>query len=63
VSADEIDPLTRSGYQPFFDRWASQIARLRWLQRGILHLYIFYILVAVVAALAWASARRWWLAG
>jgi formate hydrogenlyase subunit 3/multisubunit Na+/H+ antiporter MnhD subunit len=60
LSVDCTDPLMRSVYQPFFDRWARRFSRLRWMQRGVLHAYLFYILVALVAGLAWASARRWW---
>jgi hydrogenase-4 component B len=62
-SLDGTDPLTRSTYEPLFDRWARRFARLRWLQQGVLHAYLGYILVVVVAALAWASARRWWWGG
>jgi hydrogenase-4 component B len=60
LSADTTDPLTRSAYEPLFDRWTGRFSRLRWLQQGILHVYLVYILVVVVAGLAWASARRWW---
>jgi hydrogenase-4 component B len=56
-SAESTDPLTRGLYQPFFDRWARRFARLHWLHRGILHLYLLYILIVVVAGLAWASLR------
>jgi formate hydrogenlyase subunit 3/multisubunit Na+/H+ antiporter MnhD subunit len=63
ISADYTDPLTRSAYEPLFERWARRFARLRWLQQGILHVYLFYILVVVVTALTWASARRWWWGG
>jgi hydrogenase-4 component B len=63
VSTEYTDPLTRSVYEPFFDRWARRFVRLRWLQQGILHVYLCYIVVVVVAALAWVSARRWWWGG
>ena len=63
LSSDSTDPLTRSVYEPFFDRWARRFSRLRWLQQGFLHVYLSYIAVVVVAALAWASARRWWWGG
>jgi hydrogenase-4 component B len=56
-SAESTDPLTRGFYQPFFDRWTRRFARLHWLHRGILHLYLLYIVIAVVAGLAWASLR------
>jgi formate hydrogenlyase subunit 3/multisubunit Na+/H+ antiporter MnhD subunit len=59
-SSDTTDPVTRAGYEPFVDRWARRFARLRWLQQGALHAYLLYILVVVILALVWASARRWW---
>jgi NADH:ubiquinone oxidoreductase subunit 5 (subunit L)/multisubunit Na+/H+ antiporter MnhA subunit len=60
LSSDASDPLTRSAFEPFFDRWARRLSRMRWMQQGILHGYLLYILVMLVAGLAWASARRWW---
>ena len=58
------DPVTRSAYEPFFSRWADRFTRLRWLQQGLLHVYLLYILVVVVAALAWMSLRAWiWPSG
>jgi hydrogenase-4 component B len=57
LTADYTDPLTRGLYQPFFERWAGRFARLRWLHQGILHVYLLYILIVVVLALAWASLR------
>ena len=59
-SSDTTDPVTRAGYEPFFDRWARRFARLRWLQQGALHAYLFYILAVVILALVWATARGWW---
>jgi len=53
------DPLTRGVYEPFFSRTGDRFARLRWLQHGILHLYILYILVVLVLGLAWVSLRAW----
>jgi hypothetical protein len=53
------DPLTRGVYEPFFTRTGDHFARLRWLQQGILHVYILYILVVLILALAWASLRAW----
>jgi hypothetical protein len=46
-------------YQPFLARWADRFVRLRWLQQGILHIYILYILAVLVAALGWRSLRAW----
>jgi formate hydrogenlyase subunit 3/multisubunit Na+/H+ antiporter MnhD subunit len=59
LSSDTIDPFTRGLYQPFLARWADRFARLRWLQQGILHIYILYILVVLVIALGWTSLRAW----
>jgi formate hydrogenlyase subunit 3/multisubunit Na+/H+ antiporter MnhD subunit len=59
LSADNTDPFTRSIYQPFLARWADRFARLRWLQQGVLHIYILYILVVLVVGLGWMSFRAW----
>ena len=61
LSSDTTDPVTRAAYEPFFDRWARRFFRLRWLQQGALHAYLFYILAIVLIALVWASGWRWWL--
>jgi hypothetical protein len=53
------DPLTRGVYDPLFVGMGDRFARLRWLQQGILHVYILYILVVLVLALAWVSFRVW----
>jgi hypothetical protein len=58
-SAERADPFTRGVYEPFLARWANRFARLRWLQQGILHIYLFYILLVLLIALAWMSARTW----
>ncbi len=57
--SEEKDPLARGWYQPFFTRWADRFVKLRWLQQGVLHAYLFYILAVVVAALGWVSLRAW----
>lgn len=49
----------RSAYDPLFARTGDRFARLRWLQQGILHIYILYILVVLILALAWVSFRVW----
>ena len=54
------DPLMGGVYEPFFARWAARFARLRWMQQGILHVYIVYILVALLVALAWSAAQVAW---
>jgi hypothetical protein len=53
------DPLIRGVYDPFFATVGDRFARLRWLQQGILQVYILYILVVLVLALAWVSFRIW----
>jgi hydrogenase-4 component B len=54
------DPVSEQVYEPFFRRAAERFSRLRILQQGKLHVYLVYILVVVVAALAWVSVRTWW---
>jgi NADH:ubiquinone oxidoreductase subunit 5 (subunit L)/multisubunit Na+/H+ antiporter MnhA subunit len=49
------DPITQRVYLPLFDRWADRFARLRILQQGKMHIYLVYIMLTVVLALAWAS--------
>ncbi len=53
------DPLTRGLYAPFFARWAERFSQLRWLQQGVLPVYVLYILVILVLGLGWLSARAW----
>jgi formate hydrogenlyase subunit 3/multisubunit Na+/H+ antiporter MnhD subunit len=53
--ADCSDPMTRGFYEPFLGRWADTFARLRWMQQGMLHVYLVYILVALLVGLAWSS--------
>jgi formate hydrogenlyase subunit 3/multisubunit Na+/H+ antiporter MnhD subunit len=60
LSSDSADPLTRSVYEPFLGSWARRFGRLRWLQQGVLHVYLLYILAVVTSMLAWTSLRRWW---
>jgi NADH:ubiquinone oxidoreductase subunit 5 (subunit L)/multisubunit Na+/H+ antiporter MnhA subunit len=57
--SSDADPLTRSWYEPFFTRWADRFVGLRWVQQGVLHAYLFYILAAVVVTLTWVSLRGW----
>ena len=58
--SEGADPLTRSVYEPFFARWADRFARLRWMQQGMLHVYIVYILATLLVALAWSAAGLVW---
>jgi NADH:ubiquinone oxidoreductase subunit 5 (subunit L)/multisubunit Na+/H+ antiporter MnhA subunit len=56
-----VDPLTRRIYEPFFDRWGARFSRLRWVQQGLLHVYLVYILAVVVLGMTWAALRSWML--
>jgi formate hydrogenlyase subunit 3/multisubunit Na+/H+ antiporter MnhD subunit len=58
-TADCSDPMTRGFYEPFLARWADRFARLRWMQQGLLHVYLVYILVALLIGLAWSSLSSW----
>ncbi|HEY8518256.1 MAG TPA: proton-conducting transporter membrane subunit [Candidatus Binatia bacterium] len=58
-ATDYADPFTRAVYEPFFARWAARFARLRWLQIGILQVYVLYVVVVVVLGLAWIALRGW----
>lgn len=54
------DPICERFYEPLFVRWADRFARLRILQQGKVHVYLVYIMLMVVLALAWVSLRTWW---
>jgi hypothetical protein len=54
-----VDPLTRGVYEPFFDRWGARFSRLRWVQQGLLHVYLMYILAVTVLGLTWTAFRSW----
>jgi hydrogenase-4 component B len=56
------DPVSAKVYEPFFRRWAERLSRLRVLQQGQINVYLVYILLVVVLALAWVSVRTWWAA-
>jgi hypothetical protein len=58
-SSDCSDPMTRGFYEPFLERWGDRFARLRWMQQGLLHVYLVYILVALLIGLAWSSLSSW----
>jgi hydrogenase-4 component B len=58
--AECADPVSQKVYQPFFRHWANRFARLRFLQQGKVHIYLFYIMLMVVLALAWTALRAWW---
>jgi formate hydrogenlyase subunit 3/multisubunit Na+/H+ antiporter MnhD subunit len=59
LCTEQVDPFTRAVYEPLIARWADRFARLRWLQQGILHVYLLYILVVLVLALGWMSLGAW----
>lgn len=52
------DPLSERVYEPLFRCWADRFSRLRILQQGKVHVYLLYIGLMVVLALAWVSVRR-----
>jgi NADH:ubiquinone oxidoreductase subunit 5 (subunit L)/multisubunit Na+/H+ antiporter MnhA subunit len=54
------DPVSAKVYGPLFRRWAERFSRLRILQQGKIHVYLVYIVLMVVLALAWVSIHRWW---
>lgn len=55
LSSTHVDPVTRRVYEPFLRRWADRLVRLRWLQKGQLHVYLVYILATTLAGLAWSA--------
>jgi formate hydrogenlyase subunit 3/multisubunit Na+/H+ antiporter MnhD subunit len=55
--AECSDPVTRGVYEPLLVRTADRIARLRGMQKGVLHVYLLYIAVAVIVAFGWATLR------
>jgi len=58
-ASDVTDPLTRGAYEPLLVRVGDYFARLRFLQQGNLHVYLFYVLAALVGGLAWVAIRDW----
>ena len=52
------DPVTKRLYEPAFRRWADRCSRLRIIQQGKVHVYLVYMVLMVVLALAWVSIRR-----
>ena len=54
LSVQARDPVLRHAYRPAFHGLSRFFARLRVIQHGKTHLYIFYIIVALAVALAWA---------
>ncbi|HEX9640375.1 MAG TPA: proton-conducting transporter membrane subunit [Candidatus Krumholzibacteria bacterium] len=58
-ASDMGDPLTRGIYEPLLVRAGHLFARLRFLQQGNLHVYLIYVLAAVVGGLTWVAVRNW----
>lgn len=56
-ATDYGDPTLRGIYQPLFRRWALRFTRMRRFQHGQTWLYVGYIGVAFVLALAWSAIR------
>jgi formate hydrogenlyase subunit 3/multisubunit Na+/H+ antiporter MnhD subunit len=52
------DPISEKLYEPFFRRCAERFSQLRILQQGKVNVYLIYMVVTVVLALAWVSIRR-----
>lgn len=59
LATQYVDPVNRSLYQPFFRWLPERCARLRWVQQGKLHYYMFYFVVVLVLAFAWIEIRNW----
>lgn len=56
-ASDGTDPLTRGTYEPLLVGSGNRFARLRFLQQGNLHIYLLYVLAAVIGGLAWVAIR------
>jgi len=53
LGVETPDALGERLYQPWLIRRADQLMKLRWLQQGLLHVYLLYVLIALVVAFAW----------
>lgn len=62
LGAETPDPISEKVYEPFFRYGEERFSQLRILQQGQVHVYLLYVMVAVVLALAWVSFRTWWAA-
>ena len=60
LTSDRRDPFTRSGYEPALDELSKRAGRLRWVQQGLLHIYLLLIIATVVVGLAAVSLADWW---
>lgn len=59
LTSDRRDPFTRSGYEPAFDRLQRRANLLRWVQQGLLHIYLLLIVVVLIVALTAVSFYDW----
>jgi len=57
LATQYADPVSRTLYQPFFKWLPDHCARLRWVQQGKLHYYMFYFVAVLVLAFAWIVIR------
>ncbi|MBX3155690.1 MAG: oxidoreductase [Deltaproteobacteria bacterium] len=60
LAVDRRDPFTRAAYEPLLDRLARRFSQLRWVQQGLLHIYILYVVIAVVLGLVIVTLRDGW---
>ena len=58
-TTESEDPVTRAAWRPLLATGAERVSRIRWMQQGLLPVYVVYILATVVLALGWLSVRRW----
>jgi NADH:ubiquinone oxidoreductase subunit 5 (subunit L)/multisubunit Na+/H+ antiporter MnhA subunit len=61
LAGESVDPLTRSVYEPILTRSGNRFSELRFFQQGNVHIYILYIVLTAILALAWAVAHDWWV--
>jgi hypothetical protein len=55
LASDDTDPLTRGAFEPAVARVAGWFSWFAWVQQGLLNVYLAYVLVALMAGLAWVS--------
>ena len=61
LTSDRRDPFTRSGYEPAIDQLQKRAVGLRWVQQGLLHIYLLFIVATVVVGLAAVSIYDAWV--
>lgn len=52
------DPMMHGIYEPFLVHTGNRFSRLRFLQRGKLHVYLLYLLAALMGGLLWVAVRH-----